>query len=329
MVALLDKSPLPPKTALRARGDILHLVAPVRARHNSSNRTEFHRFTYVTVFRLESCAKDPIGYEGGDTNVYAFVYSQPTRMLDPSGLWGWGSIDFVLHYYYGGGRPVDLADIGLLDPLIALHRAEVDNLINGLMKGSTPTCASAGSFSSSSTGSDKIDFLNVPSCADRLGRMFTGPIDPLFSIGCSGATYSFSINTSYTCEVCCDGSLRRTSMYQVGTFDFSIRDLFTNPGDDSGPYSGSGPARDLIACLDGCRAAHLARLAACRSLRAGRRGCENGANASNRACTSRCRTKHPTKDYPGGTPYEINGSWSETVIATDSNPCPTASFTTR
>jgi hypothetical protein len=50
MVALLEKSPLPPKSALRARGDILHLVAPVRARHKSRNRNEFNRFTYKLAF---------------------------------------------------------------------------------------------------------------------------------------------------------------------------------------------------------------------------------------------------------------------------------------
>jgi hypothetical protein len=85
MVSLLEKSPLPPKTALRARGYILHLVAPVLTRRNSSNRTEFRRFTYETCFRLETCARDPIGYEDG-FNVYAYVQCSPMRFVDPSGF---------------------------------------------------------------------------------------------------------------------------------------------------------------------------------------------------------------------------------------------------
>ena len=32
-------------------------------------------------------AKDPLGFEGGDTNLYAYVAGDPINLVDPSGLW--------------------------------------------------------------------------------------------------------------------------------------------------------------------------------------------------------------------------------------------------
>jgi RHS repeat-associated protein len=37
-------------------------------------------------------AKDPIDFAGGDTNLYAYVMSDPVNMIDPGGLWGFGLI---------------------------------------------------------------------------------------------------------------------------------------------------------------------------------------------------------------------------------------------
>ncbi|ALP52905.1 hypothetical protein Tel_06905 [Candidatus Tenderia electrophaga] len=34
-------------------------------------------------------AKDPIRFEGGDTNLYTYVYSNPLSYIDPYGLWAW------------------------------------------------------------------------------------------------------------------------------------------------------------------------------------------------------------------------------------------------
>ncbi len=59
--------------------------------------------------------RDPTGnnqYADG-MNLYQYVRSQPTRLVDPLGLAGWGADDFIQHYYTGGGRDVTLNFIGL------------------------------------------------------------------------------------------------------------------------------------------------------------------------------------------------------------------------
>jgi hypothetical protein len=85
MVALVDNSPLPSKTALRARG----ATSPSEPRRatalKSRNCTEFRRFSYGACRRLESCSKDPIGYDSEETSLFVYVSSAPTVLLDPSG----------------------------------------------------------------------------------------------------------------------------------------------------------------------------------------------------------------------------------------------------
>jgi RHS repeat-associated protein len=34
--------------------------------------------------------RDPIGFTGGDTNLYGYVFTDPVNMIDPAGLWGIG-----------------------------------------------------------------------------------------------------------------------------------------------------------------------------------------------------------------------------------------------
>jgi len=37
-------------------------------------------------------SEDPIGFEGGDVNVYAYVHNSPVQYRDPSGWWGVGGV---------------------------------------------------------------------------------------------------------------------------------------------------------------------------------------------------------------------------------------------
>lgn len=45
------------------------------------------------------------------TNLYLYVDNNPNSFTDSLGMWG--SADFVRHYYRGGGRHIDLIDVGL------------------------------------------------------------------------------------------------------------------------------------------------------------------------------------------------------------------------
>lgn len=83
MVALLDKSPLPSKTALRARGATSSFDSRRAAAFKSSNRIELGGFTYDACRRLGSCSKDPIGYLDGP-NVYSAHFVM--NGTDPTGL---------------------------------------------------------------------------------------------------------------------------------------------------------------------------------------------------------------------------------------------------
>jgi RHS repeat-associated protein len=70
------------------------------------------RFYDPTLGRF--IGEDPIGFQGG-INFYAYVKNAPLKFRDPSGLNPWNTWDFLKHYYFGGGQPIDLADVGLLE----------------------------------------------------------------------------------------------------------------------------------------------------------------------------------------------------------------------
>ena len=46
------------------------------------------RYYHPTLQRF--IGEDPIGFAGGDVNLYAYVWNDPTRFVDPLGLWGFG-----------------------------------------------------------------------------------------------------------------------------------------------------------------------------------------------------------------------------------------------
>jgi RHS repeat-associated protein len=64
------------------------------------NDTELTRFGYrdYDAYTGKWTAKDPIGFDGGDTNLYGYVLGDPVNFIDPMGLctaweWVWSPID--------------------------------------------------------------------------------------------------------------------------------------------------------------------------------------------------------------------------------------------
>jgi hypothetical protein len=107
MVAHLDKSPLPSKTALRARGATSASELRRAIGVKSCNRIELGRFTYDARRRLGLCSnerngsKDPMGAKAGSLCKYIYVRSDPLNLRDPS---GWKEIGYFLD---GAGQLFD------------------------------------------------------------------------------------------------------------------------------------------------------------------------------------------------------------------------------
>jgi RHS repeat-associated protein len=93
-------------------------------------------------------SRDPIGFNGGDFNLYRYVRNRPQTLVDPSGL-KWNTWDFFNHYLAGSGNPVDLADVGLLGGFKALDGSrdlsrQIKNSINaGQTRGQKGTAVDA------------------------------------------------------------------------------------------------------------------------------------------------------------------------------------------
>ena len=47
--------------------------------------TELRRCTYAEGGRLESCARDPVGYKGSEWNLFEYAGAAPLEHTDPSG----------------------------------------------------------------------------------------------------------------------------------------------------------------------------------------------------------------------------------------------------
>lgn len=74
-------------------------------------------------------ARDPIGFEGGDPNLYAYVHGDPVNGIDPSGLFC-----ILGHNPDGGCRGVNQCDSVVMSfnpmyPAVAAYFAEADALL--------------------------------------------------------------------------------------------------------------------------------------------------------------------------------------------------------
>lgn len=49
----------------------------------------YYRARYYHPALQRFISEDPIGFNGGDVNLYAYVANNPISRIDPLGLWGW------------------------------------------------------------------------------------------------------------------------------------------------------------------------------------------------------------------------------------------------
>ncbi len=74
----------------------------------------YNRARYYKPSLGRFLSQDPMGQSAG-INMYAYVFNSPLGATDPLGLCAFNTIDFVWHYRFGGGTPIDLGAVGLLD----------------------------------------------------------------------------------------------------------------------------------------------------------------------------------------------------------------------
>ena len=64
-------------------------------RENDDTGLAYYRARYYSPMLQRFISEDPIGFAGGDSNLYAYVFNSPTTYTDPMGLFayappGWG-----------------------------------------------------------------------------------------------------------------------------------------------------------------------------------------------------------------------------------------------
>jgi RHS repeat-associated protein len=58
-------------------------------RENDGTGLYFYRTRYYSPRLQRFISQDPIGFAGGDTNLYAYIFNSPTNYFDPIGQFGW------------------------------------------------------------------------------------------------------------------------------------------------------------------------------------------------------------------------------------------------
>src|SRR5919197_6484271 len=71
----------------RAPAPPLHDTLPA---FTNPRARRYYRARYYHPGLARFIAEDPLQFAGGDVNPYVYVWNDPTRFVDPFGLWGFG-----------------------------------------------------------------------------------------------------------------------------------------------------------------------------------------------------------------------------------------------
>jgi RHS repeat-associated protein len=73
-------------------------------RENDATGLYYYRARYYSPTFQRFIGQDPIGFRGGDTNLYGYAANQPTGLIDPLGLTYGTNIEFLWNFLTGGGQ---------------------------------------------------------------------------------------------------------------------------------------------------------------------------------------------------------------------------------
>ncbi len=269
-------------------------------------RLYYYRHRIYSAHLGRFCSRDPIGY-GGGPSLFNYVANNPVNRGDATGQ-AWTSwVDWVLHYYFGNGETIDLERVGLLDRWrnsVSDDIARAKQQINDLVLNS---CACQEEGESSKVVSGRIDrpYSTTGDLYSDVGPMGNG----IFHI-----TYRCTVK--WTCECCESGELRLVKATGSCTYNWAVRDEFTNPTDEGGMNQ-----RSDIAGYQRCMQRARTDLRRCRQRIGGTPMTDAICNGRFRLAEHRCRSRFLTHDLPFATPYYITASWADTGAIEFRQPC--------
>ncbi|MDD2763158.1 MAG: chitobiase/beta-hexosaminidase C-terminal domain-containing protein [Opitutaceae bacterium] len=231
-------------------------------------------------------SRDPIEEQGG-VNLYGFVGNSPVCRIDRIGLDTETVADFIWHYFFGQGRPVDISNAGFMPRFKKRINKDIE-LLQERLKDIRPA------FKCKGRGPIPISFEGVINSQFHISNMALtwdqALSDPIRILNNGGLDLEYTCKGSGYCK--CDSNVY-TPWKAVITCDlvFRIKDRFANPTDKVGPFY----ERDEKAYQTCVKA------------------CEGLPGAQRKQCLSECEKKHPPSELPGGTPYDITGSWNDSL----------------
>lgn len=235
-------------------------------------------------------SRDPIEEQGG-VNLYEFVNNAPTNFIDRFGENPETVAGFISHYYFGGGASVDISNAGFFTRFQS-SIAKDTNALKGQLTALKPGFACNGTntvkFNTKGLFKGKFAVANI-------AKHWSDPLTDVLQVLNQGG-----LNMGYECEgegkCACNSSgvLAPVSADLKCKLTFFVKDRFANPTDKVGPYYERNE-QAYQACISGCK---------------------NLPRAQRSACMAQCEKQYPRSELPGGTAYDIFGSWSENTTFT-------------
>ena len=109
MVALAGKTDFSFEAPLREHAQNHRCKSRVSSCSKSSKQGNLRAANYDEFSQLESCSKDPIGFQAGSPSLFGYVRSSPINLVDPASLEGLEVIPNVIGLTIGARQQARVA----------------------------------------------------------------------------------------------------------------------------------------------------------------------------------------------------------------------------